>query len=77
MGFPLQFPNSADVIAERAARWRALTPEEWMRSYRGLLRAGEVMLRRAPNKEYLRQYRLEQKELARRAIKELIARHDR
>lgn len=77
MDLPLKFPNSADVIAEEAARWRALSPEDWVRAYRGILRAGALLLRQAPNKEYLRQYRLEQEELARRAIRELIARHAR
>lgn len=77
MDSPLKFPSNADVIAEQAARWRALEPDEWIRSFRGILRAGSLLLRQAPNKEYLRQYRLEQKELARRAIRELIARHAR
>jgi hypothetical protein len=75
MDSPLKFRNNADVIAEEAARWRALTPEEWVKSYRGILRAGALMLKHAQNQEYQRRYRQEQKELARRAIKELIARH--
>lgn len=77
MDLLLKFRNNADVIAEAAARWRALSPEEWVRSFRGILRAGALLMRQAENKEYLRQYRLEQEELARRAIRELIARHAR
>ena len=77
MDLPLRFPNNADAIAEQAARWRALSPEEWVRSFRGILRAGSLVMRRAENKEYQRQYRREQEELARRAIRELIARHAR
>lgn len=77
MDLPLKFPDNADVVAEAAARWRALSPEEWVRSFRGILRAGALLMRRAENKERLRQYRLEQEELARRAIRELIARHAR
>ena len=75
MDLPLKFPNNADVIAEEAARWRALSPEERMRSFRGMLEAGTLLMQRAPNQEFLREYRLEQRELAHKAIKELIARH--
>lgn len=77
MDLAIKFPNDADVIADEAARLRALSPEERMRSFRGILRAGALLMQRAPNQEFLRQYNLEQEELTRQAIRKLIARHGR
>ncbi|MEX0701096.1 MAG: hypothetical protein WD069_03285 [Planctomycetales bacterium] len=75
MKLPVRFPSDADVIAEEAARFRRLSPEERLRTIEGILEAGEEMIRRSPKSEFLRQYALEQEELARQAIKEFVARH--
>jgi len=75
MDLPIKFPSDADVIAEEAARFRALTPQERIRSIRGILEAGALMMRQSPKAAFLREYTLQQEELYRQAVKELIARH--
>jgi hypothetical protein len=77
MKLPVQFPNPVDVIAEEAARFRRLSPEDRIRTIRGLLSAGELMIRRSPKADFLRQHAREEKEFARRAVREFIARHAR
>lgn len=75
MNLPIQFPSEAEVIAEEVARFRALPPEERVRSIRGLLAAGALMMRQSPKAAFLRAYTLEQEERARQAIKEFLTRH--
>ena len=75
MYLPIKFPSDAEVIAEDAARFRALAPERRLRSIRGLLAAGELMMRRSPKAEFLREYTLEQENQAQQAIKEFLTRH--
>ena len=75
MDLPIKFPSDADVIAEEAARFRALTPQERIRSIRGILEAGALMMRQSPKAAFLREYTLQQEELYRQAVKEFIARH--
>ncbi|HEY2250623.1 MAG TPA: hypothetical protein VGH74_06165 [Planctomycetaceae bacterium] len=75
MDLPIKFPRDADVIAEEAARFRALSPQERMRSIRGILEAGALMMRNSPKAEFLREYTLQQEELYRQAVKEFIARN--
>jgi hypothetical protein len=75
MDLPIQFPGDAEVIAAEAARFRALSPEERVRSIRGLLAAGALMMRRSPKAAFLREYTLEQESRARQAVKEFLARH--
>ena len=75
MDLPINFPSDADVIAEEAARFRALSPQERMRSIRGILEAGALMMQRSPKAAFLREYTLLQEDLYRKAVKEFIARH--
>jgi|HubBroStandDraft_5_1064220.scaffolds.fasta_scaffold793260_1 hypothetical protein len=75
MDLPIKFQNDADVIIEEVKRFRALSPEDRMRMIRGLLNAGELMLSRSPKAAFMRDQMLEEKNLARQAIKEFIARH--
>jgi hypothetical protein len=75
MDFSTKFPSDAEVIIEEVARFRALSPEKRMRVIRGLLRAGALMMSRSPKAAFLRDYKLEQENLARRAIQEFLARH--
>ena len=77
MQLPIKFPSDAQVIREEASRFRSLSSEERMRTIRGILAAGELMLRQSPRSAFLRQYAREQEELARRNVKEFIARHAR
>ncbi len=72
---PIKFPSEADVIVEEVARFRALSAEQRMGFIRGLLDAGSLMVRRSPKALFLRDYTLEQEDLARQAVKEFLARH--
>lgn len=75
MNLPIQFPSDAAVIAEEVARFRALPPEKRVRSIRGLLAAGFLMMQRSPKAAFLRRYTREQEDRARQAVKEFLARH--
>ncbi len=77
MKLPIAFPSDVEVIAEEAARFRALSPEDRLRSIRGLLAAGALMMRRSPKAAFLREHTLEQENRARQAVQEFIARHAR
>jgi hypothetical protein len=77
MELPIKFPTDAEVIAEEAARFRALSPEQRMQSIRGLLAAGALMMRLSPKAAFLREYTLEQERRAQQAVKEFLARHGR
>lgn len=75
MKLPIKFPSEVEIITEETARFRALSPEERMRSIRGLLAAGALMMQRSPKAAFLREYTLEQENRARQAVKEFLARH--
>jgi hypothetical protein len=75
MNLPIKFRSEAEVIAEESARFRALSPAYRLRSIRGLLAAGALLMRRSPNAVFLREYTLEQEDRVRRAVKEFLARH--
>jgi hypothetical protein len=71
----VKFPSDADVIAEEVARFRALSPADRLKSIRGLLAAGALMIRQSPRAAFLRDYTQEQENRAREAVREFILRH--
>ena len=75
MKLPVQFPSDSDVIAEEAARYRALPAQDRIQVIRGLIDAGALMLQNSPQADFLRQYALEQERASRRAVLEFFARH--
>jgi hypothetical protein len=75
MDLPIKFPSDAQIVAEEAARFRALSPAKRIELIRGLLAAGALMIKRSPKAEFLRAYALEQERLAQQAVKEFIVRH--
>jgi hypothetical protein len=75
MDLSIKFPSDGDVIREEVARFRSLSPEERIAYIRGMITAGAVMIRLSPKAEFLQQCALEEKELARQAVKDFIARH--
>jgi hypothetical protein len=77
MKLPIHFPSDTEVIAAEAAHFRALSPEDRLRSIRALLAAGALMMHRSPKAAFLRAATLEQERRARQAIKEFLARHGR
>jgi hypothetical protein len=77
MDRPIKFPSDAESIIEEVARFRALSPENRMRSIRGLIAAGALMMRQSPKAKFLRKYTVEQENRASQAVKEFLARHAR
>jgi hypothetical protein len=77
MNLPIKFPSDEEVIIEEVTRFRALSPEDRMRSIRGMLAAGALMLRQSPKAAFIQKYTEEQEWLAQQAVKEFIARHGR
>ena len=75
MKLAIQFPSEVEVITEEVARFRALSPADRLRSIRGLLAAGALMMRISPKAAFLRDYTLEQENRTRQAVKEFLARH--
>lgn len=73
----LRFPTDADVTADEAARFRAASPADRMRSIRSTLTAGAILIARSPQRAFLEAYRREQEELARKTISEFVTRHAR
>ena len=64
MDWPLRFPSDADLIAEEAARFRVLSPEDQVRAIRDMLYVGGMLMRQSPHAEFLRAYSEEQENLA-------------
>lgn len=77
MDLPVKFPSETEVILEDVARSRSLSPEARMRSLRDLLKVGARLRRMSPKADWARRYAEEQELLARRKIREFIARHAR
>ena len=77
MNLPIRFPNDADVIAEDATRFRALSDEERMRSHRDLIGTGAFLLRIGGREAAMRELAGEEARESHAAIKGFIARHAR
>jgi hypothetical protein len=77
MNLPIRFPSDDKIIIEEVAHFRALSDEDRMRSIRGLLAAGALMMRQSPKAKFLREYTLEQENQARQAISDFVRRHAR
>jgi hypothetical protein len=75
MDLPVKFPSESEVVLEDVARFRALSPAERVEAIRGLLNAGDRIMRISPKAAWAKQYTEEQELLAQRNIREFIARH--
>ena len=75
MKLPVHFPSDAEVIADEAERFGALSSEDRLRVIRGLLEAGALLLRNSPRSAFLVEHALEQESAFRRAVREFLARH--
>jgi hypothetical protein len=64
-------------ISEEVARFRALPAEEQLRSIRGLIAAGALMIQLSPKSQFLHEYQLERENEAREAIRDFVKRHAR
>ncbi len=77
MDLPIKFPSDADVNAEEAARFRALSPGQRFQYLQGILATGGRMIQQSPKAAFILQYTQQQEELAMQKVKEFIARHAR
>lgn len=75
MRLPVKFPSDAEVVADEAARYRALSSDQRLAVLRGILDAGWLMLGNASRPEFIRQCAEEQERAAQRAIRDFVARH--
>lgn len=75
MDLPIRFPDEVDVIAEEAARFRALSPEGRLRSIRDMIATGSFLIRNSPKAAALRAVVAEQEDESRQAVREFIARY--
>jgi hypothetical protein len=75
MNLPIKFPSDAELIAEEAARFRALTPEQRIEEIREMCRLHEFLLKNSARPEEVVRLLHEEKESERKAIREFIARH--
>jgi len=75
MDIPIRFPNNADVIAEDAARFRALSPEEQLKTIHELIKSGEFLMRNSNRQASLKQLAAIRMMEKHRAIREFVARH--
>ena len=71
----LNFPSTAEVVADEADRFRRASPAERVRAIRSALSAGALLIERSPRRDFLAAYRREQEEAAREAIKRFVVRH--
>ena len=69
------FPSDAEVISEETALFRRLTPEERIRSIRGILDAGALMMQQSPKAMFLEEWTEVQESQAKQAVTEFLARH--
>ena len=77
MDLPVKFPSETEVILEDVARFRALSPEDRIRTIQSLLADGASLMSISPKAAWAKQYSEEQKLLAQRNIRDFIARHAR
>ncbi len=75
MKLPVTFPPDADVIAEEAERFRALSSQDRLEVIRGVLDAGALMLRKSPRAAFLAEQVAEQENAFRQAVQEFLIRH--
>ena len=74
MDLPVKFPSETEVILEDVARFRALSPEDRIRSFRGFLKFAALIAKRSPKAAWASQYAEEQEILAQKNIREFLAR---
>lgn len=77
MFLPVTFPSDADVVAEEAARFRALSSAQRIEVLRGILNAGWLMTKNSPHPEFARRSADEHERSGQRATLEFVARHGR
>ena len=77
MDLPIKFPSDAEVIAEEVARFRALSPEEQVRSIGEMLHTYFLLAELSPRPDAVARLADAEEAQTRAAIEEFVARHDR
>lgn len=75
MNLPIRFPKDEDVIAEDAARFRALSDDDRLQALGDSFREYEFLLRVSGRPEHLLRLADEEDRLSHVAIREFVARH--
>jgi hypothetical protein len=76
MNLPIQFPHDADVIAEEAARFRALSSDSRVRALGDCFRDYLFLIEASGRAEELSRYGQEDERQAQAALREFVARHE-
>ena len=77
MDLPIKFPENAEVIAEEAARFRALSPENRVETLGEMFRVYQFLAERSSQPEEQARIIREEAERGRTAVKEFVTRHAR
>jgi hypothetical protein len=75
MNLPIKFPDEADVIAEEAARFRALPIEIRVHELNECFKTYWFLIAASGRAQQLTEFALEEEQLSHRAIQEFVARH--
>ena len=75
MNVPISFPADAVVIAEETARFRALSPEERVRTLGEMFRLYHFLASNSTLPDALAQFAREDEDRGRKAVEEFSARH--
>ena len=71
----LNFPSTAEVAAEEAARFRASTPADRLRAICSAVAGGARLIECSPKRAFLKAYCERQEDVARKAIAGFVNRH--
>jgi hypothetical protein len=75
MNVPIQFPSEAETIREDTRRFRALSPEEQVRTLEEMFRLYHFLLKTSDQSEALARFAQDEEDAARIAIQQFVARH--
>jgi hypothetical protein len=74
---PIKFPNEADVVADEAARFRALSSERQLQELAEMFRLYHFLAANSDRPDWVDHLACAEEDRARQAIREFVARHGR
>lgn len=75
MNVPIQFPSEAETIREETRHFRALSPEDRVRTLDEMFRLYHFLLNTSDRPAALARFAQEEEDAARTSIQQFIARH--
>ena len=75
MNLPIKFPSNTEVIAEEAARFRALSPEARVRTLGEMFRLYHFLAAQSTRPEAVERLAREDEERGRKVVEAFVARH--